>query len=63
MEDGVSGVSGVNARLHAILGNIPDSVPVTNLPQHMEARNVLVIPLKQDQLVTKPHVQVTKLYT
>ena len=63
MEDGVVGVSGVNARFHVELGNIPEDVPVTNLPQNMKAPIVLVILPKQDQLVTKPRVQVSKFYT
>ena len=52
MEDGVVGVSGVNARLHVELGNIPEDVPVTNLPQNMKVPIVLVILPKKDQLVT-----------
>ena len=63
MEDGVVGVSGANARLHVELGNIPEDVPVINLPQKMKAPIVLVILPKQDQLVTKPRVQVSKFYT
>ena len=63
MEDGVVGVTGVNARLHVELGNILEDVPVINLPQKMKAAIVLVILPKQDQLVTKPRVQVSKFYT
>ena len=59
MEDGVSGVSGVNARFYVELGNIPENVSVTALSQKMKALNALVTLLKQDHLVTEPRVQVS----
>ena len=62
MEDGVSGVSGVNARFHVEVGNIPENVSVTALNQKMKASNVLAILPKQDHVVTKTSVQVSKIY-
>ena len=55
------GVSGVNARFHAEMGNIPENVPVTTLSQNMEAPIALVMQPKQE-LVPKALVQVCTYY-
>jgi len=56
MEDGVIGVSGVNARFHVEVGKIPEHVLVTTLHQNMVAPIALVTLPKQD-LVTKTLAQ------
>merc|ERR1712136_165489 len=56
MEDGVSGVSGVNAQYHAEVGKTPEYVLVTTLYQNMVVPIALVMLAKQD-LVTKTLVQ------
>ena len=63
MENGLVGVSGVNARFHVEVGNIPDNVHVTPLHQKLKAPIALVMILKQDHLVMKPRAQVSKFYT
>ena len=61
MEDGVVGVSGVNARFHVEVEKKPENVAVTILNQKMEVSIALVILRKQD-LVTKTSAQVKKNY-
>jgi len=56
MEDGVIGVSGVNAWFHAEAGKKPENVFVTTLNQNMMAKIALAM-LRKQHRVTKTLVQ------
>ena len=61
MEDGVIGVSGVNAWFHVEAGKKPENVFVTTLNQNMMA-NIALVMLRKQHRVTKTLVQVINFY-